>query len=681
MFNLKDRDRSDHYNLFAYIKNEDDILVVTKNLVQNLKDDPRAKTTADPIWEEGMTALLEALIGYVFYEEKPENRNMNSVMTLLLMLETSDSNPNSVSQLDLIFEDLSIRKPESFAAKQYKLYKMAPGKTAQSINVSLGLRMSAFNVPSIADICADDTIDLRELGSEKKVALFVVTPDTTTAYNFLAAVMFQQCFQVLVDMADHRPDHRLPRHLRFLLDEFPNIGMIPDFQILISTIRSRDIACTLIYQSLETMLKKPNGLLLYRAAHMDGTWVPADALGAAFTAEGIDQTLKNGTPPAPAAVKPLPERYREWTVNYPEICETAVKLTGRQILSAGRNGLLLRVQDENGNAAKMMTNREQITTSPDGEVTLHIGRDFRYNLVYEDGTHGTIRGAALIRQIDDANGVQPLVVPLAENQVKAMSLRGVTITLPQQGIERLFVPESDVVRNPAAGMCAVRLYHHCQYSYLPTGDTGKRLQIQGDRLAQMLGFAVNPKAENTVFSRRIAAVERRKGVENAKFLGKMLMGMADENLFTAADYDAAIGNLGKRQISLSNEIAALQEKKKGFAAIAKSLETCRTLKPLWQQYTALPLKEKSAFYAAHAAELQAYHSAAAKLEKAAVDQTVEAEKVIALAENLEQRIQALKEQRREAALQEQNTRREQQVIMQIQDESREDRRGGVNIVI
>ena len=133
-----------------------------------------------------------------------------------------------------------------------KLYKMAPGKTAQSINVSLGLRMSAFNIPSIANICADDTIDLRELGSEKKVALFVVTPDTT-AYNFLAAVMFQQCFQILVDIADHRPDKRLPRHLRFLLDEFPNIGMIPDFQILISTIRSRDIACTLIYQSLNQL--------------------------------------------------------------------------------------------------------------------------------------------------------------------------------------------------------------------------------------------------------------------------------------------------------------------------------------------------------------------------------------------------------------------------------------------
>ena len=253
VFNLKDRDKSDHYNLFACIRNEDDVLVVTKNLVKNLKEDPTAKTSADPIWEEGMTALLEALIGYVYFELEPEEHNMNSVMMLLSMLEVQDNNPNFVSQLDLLFDDLRMRKPNSFAAKQYQLYKMAPGKTAQSINVSLGLRMSAFNIPSIANIVADDTIDLRELGSEQKVALFVVTPDTTTAYNFLAAVMFQQCFQILVDIADHRPDHKLPRHLRFLLDEFPNIGMIPDFQILISTIRSRDIACTLIYQSLSQL--------------------------------------------------------------------------------------------------------------------------------------------------------------------------------------------------------------------------------------------------------------------------------------------------------------------------------------------------------------------------------------------------------------------------------------------
>lgn len=125
VFNLKDRDKSDHYNLFAYIKNEDDILVVTKNLVKNLKEDPTAKSTADPIWEEGMTALLEALIGYVFYELEPEERNMNSVMTLFLMLESQGDGPNSVSQLDLLFDDLSINKPNSFAAKQYVYNAMA----------------------------------------------------------------------------------------------------------------------------------------------------------------------------------------------------------------------------------------------------------------------------------------------------------------------------------------------------------------------------------------------------------------------------------------------------------------------------------------------------------------------------------------------------------------------------
>lgn len=175
--------------------------------------------------------------------------NMNSVMELFVLMQHRYG-PQGRSQLDDIFEDLAMEKPASFAARQYGLYHMAPDKTAQSIDVSLGMRMSAFNIPSIMKICEDDTIHLEELASDKKVALFVVTPDTTTAYNFLAAVMFQQCFQILVHSADNREDHCLPRHVRFLLDEFPNIGMIPDFQILISTIRSRNIGCTLIYQSI-----------------------------------------------------------------------------------------------------------------------------------------------------------------------------------------------------------------------------------------------------------------------------------------------------------------------------------------------------------------------------------------------------------------------------------------------
>lgn len=249
VFNLKDRDKSDHYNPFAYIHDTDDIVVVAKNLIKNMKEEPRQKNTADPIWEEGSTSLLEALLAYVYFEQPPEMHNMNSVMELFVLMQHRYG-PQGRSQLDDIFEDLAMEKPASFAARQYGLYHMAPDKTAQSIDVSLGMRMSAFNIPSIMKICEDDTIHLEELASDKKVALFVVTPDTTTAYNFLAAVMFQQCFQILVHTADNREDHCLPRHVRFLLDEFPNIGMIPDFQILISTIRSRNIGCTLIYQSI-----------------------------------------------------------------------------------------------------------------------------------------------------------------------------------------------------------------------------------------------------------------------------------------------------------------------------------------------------------------------------------------------------------------------------------------------
>lgn len=936
VFNLKDRDKSDHYNLFAYIKNEDDILVVTKNLVKNLKEDPTAKSTADPIWEEGMTALLEALIGYVFYELEPEERNMNSVMTLLLMLESQGDGPNSVSQLDLLFDDLSINKPNSFAAKQYKLYKMAPGKTAQSINVSLGLRMSAFNIPSIANICADDTIDLLELGSEKKVALFVVTPDTTTAYNFLAAVMFQQCFQILVDIADHRPDKRLPRHLRFLLDEFPNIGMIPDFQILISTIRSRDIACTLIYQSLnqlksqykddwatiyencdsmivlgaggnpenleffskalgkatievmntsenkgsqgsytksyqalgrelmtpeeirtmprnwcllmisgvapfysrkynlknhpnyhlveaeggkpfdydrraeqsfadfisnvkdvsviddpqkigqlypenagkkksvsnrteirkrlnfcleratdysqflsmakeleitptirgkhmsylldgagravrdnslsdtdtftyagicarlsdnaqeqkylrktitgilrsatgmadfadklktagiETKVKKSTEQVLYRSTALDGAWVPEDALGSEFTSEGIEYALKNGKMQlSDGEENSLLDCYQKLTIQYPEVCTAAVKLSSRQILSAGKNGLVLQVHDDNGNPAKLMVNKSEVTTSPDGEITFNVGNDFSYDLVYEDETHGTIRGAKLIQQIDEENHVEPVQVILSGNQIKAMSIRGVTLHLPQNGIERLFIPEKYVLRDLDAGQCTVLLYPNLQYSYVPIGDSKKRLNIQGDRLSEFLGSSINPITESTGLKRKIAAVERRAGIENAKFLGKMLQGMTDSRIHTTGDYDKVIHNLGKTQIGLTNELAEVKQKRTTYAAAAKHLQICKTYKPVWMEYAAKPLNQKMEYFNQHSTELQAYRNAAAYLEKESIDQSVEIDKVNVLAQEMGHRMHELVEQLRDVNLQEQKVRQERQTLAEI----------------
>lgn len=250
IFNLIDREKSDHYNLFAYLHSEDDLLKIAKNLITNMKDDPNAKTSTDPIWEEGMTALIEAIFGYVLFELPENERNVNSAMRLFRLLQVKEDVPGYVSPLDIVFQELASRKPDAFALKQWEIYKMAAPKTAQSINVSLGLRLSAFNIPSIQNIVADDDLDLLDFAKDKKVALFVVLPDTDPSFNFLAAVMYQQLFDMLAVAAYHLPGRRLPRHCRFLLDEFANIGQIPHFQNLISTIRSREISVTIVYQTL-----------------------------------------------------------------------------------------------------------------------------------------------------------------------------------------------------------------------------------------------------------------------------------------------------------------------------------------------------------------------------------------------------------------------------------------------
>ena len=253
VFNLKERDKSDHYNLFAYLHTEDDLLKIAKNLITNMKDDPGVKSNTDPIWDEGMTALIEAIFGYVLFELPPAERNVNSAMRLFRLLQVQEDMPGYVSPLDIVFRELSETKPDCFALKQWEIYKMAAPKTAQSINVSLGLRLSSFNIPSIGKIIEDDTLALTDFATDQKVALFVVLPDTDRSFNFLAAVLYQQLFDMLALAADSRPDKRLPRHCRFLLDEFANIGQIPGFQQLIATIRSREISVMVVYQSFQQL--------------------------------------------------------------------------------------------------------------------------------------------------------------------------------------------------------------------------------------------------------------------------------------------------------------------------------------------------------------------------------------------------------------------------------------------
>lgn len=439
--------------------------------------------------------------------------------------------------------------------------------------------------------------------------------------------------------------------------------------ILRSVTGMADFADKLKTAGIETKVKKSTEQVLYRSTALDGAWVPEDALGSEFTSEGIEYALKNGKMQlSDGEENSLLDRYQKLTIQYPEVCTAAVKLSSRQILSAGKNGLVLQVHDDNGNPAKLMVNKSEVTTSPDGEITFNVGNDFSYDLVYEDETHGTIRGAKLIQQIDEENNVQPIRIDLTENQIKAMSLRGVTLSLSKHGIERLFIPEKYVERDSMAGQCTILLYPNQQYNYVPVGDSKKRLNIQGMHLSESLGTSINPTSESPNLKRRIAAVERRAGIENARFLGKMLQGMADNQIRTAGDYDKVIYDLGKKQIGLTNEIAAMKQKRTAYAAAAKHLQICRTYKSVWMEYVAKPLNQKTEYFNQHSMELQAYRTAAAKLEKEGIDQSVEIDKVNNLAQSLERKINDLDKQLRESNLQEQDYRQERKTLTTIQED-------------
>lgn len=329
------------------------------------------------------------------------------------------------------------------------------------------------------------------------------------------------------------------------------------------------------------------------------------------------------------------------TTNYPQSCDTSVRLTARQICSAGKRGVLLQIQDANGNPAKLMMDNRHIHTTSDGAVSADIGAAFSYDITYDEGTHGTIRGTDLIRQIDEANLTQPLTVSLTADQIIAMSLRGVTVQLPQYGIERLFIPERYVQRNVEQGSCAISLYPGWQYSYVPIGSEKTRKSISGAELAQSLGGVVQVGTSESSLARRVANVERRAGIANAKELGKILGGMADNGLHSAADFDKQISAYQREEMKLRNEIAELRSKSKTYAATAHNLQACRTYKSVWLEYASKPLAQKDTFYKQNEAALQTYSRAASQLDGMGISQLVEPEKIQRLVSETENRITEL----------------------------------------
>ena len=251
IFDLINFKNSDKYNFFNYIRDERDILKLTNNIIMNTNS-PNSKNAGD-FWEKAESALLQALFSYVFYEGTEEEKNINTVMDLLRLSEVKEDDEDFKSPLDIMFDELKQEKPNHFAVKQYDIFKFAAGKTAKSILVSVGVRLAPFNINQIRELLSDDTLELELLG-DRKTALFVIIPDSDITLNFMSAIMYQQLFDLLFFRADHKYKGSLPYDVVFLLDEFANIGQIPNLEIYVSTMRSRKISVNIILQNL-TQLK------------------------------------------------------------------------------------------------------------------------------------------------------------------------------------------------------------------------------------------------------------------------------------------------------------------------------------------------------------------------------------------------------------------------------------------
>lgn len=244
---LINMNRSHCYNPFRYIKDDKDVLKFITNLIRNTT--PKGSQTNDPFWEKSETALLEALCLYLLHEAPEEEQNFTMVMEMIAAAEVKEDDEEYQSPLDELFERLEIRNPNSLALKQYKIYKQAAGKTAKSILISVGVRLSAFNLESIASLTATDELEL-DLVGERKTAIFAVIPDNDSTFNFLIGMLYTQLFQMLYYQADIVHGGALPVPVHFLMDEFANVALPDEFDKLLSTMRSRLIFVSIIIQNL-----------------------------------------------------------------------------------------------------------------------------------------------------------------------------------------------------------------------------------------------------------------------------------------------------------------------------------------------------------------------------------------------------------------------------------------------
>ena len=238
--------KSMHYNPFAYIRSEKDILKLVNTIIMNTKGD--GEKSGEDFWVKAERLFYCALIGYIWYETPEEEKNFITLLELINASEAKEDDEDYQSPVDLLFAQLEEKEPEHFAVKQYKKYKLAAGKTAKSILISCGARLAPFDIKELRDLMEYDELELDTLG-DRKTALFLIMSDTDTTFNFIIAILQSQLFNLLCDKADDVYGGRLPVHVRCILDEFANIGQIPNFDKLIATIRSREISASIILQS------------------------------------------------------------------------------------------------------------------------------------------------------------------------------------------------------------------------------------------------------------------------------------------------------------------------------------------------------------------------------------------------------------------------------------------------
>ena len=246
VLNLVNLEQSDGYNPFRYLRDEKDVLKLVNNLIQSTT--PKGSHESDPFWTKAETALLQAIILMLFQEAPEYEQNFSMVMRVLEYAEVREEDEGHVSPLDLLFESIERRKPDSVAVRQYKVFKLAAGKTAKSILVSTAVRLAPFNLPQIQAMTDHDDMDLYTLG-EKKVALYAVIPDNDNTFNFLVSLLYAQAFQALYYSADQIHHGPLPRHVRFVLDEFAAMPL-PGFTRELATMRSRSISASVIIQNM-----------------------------------------------------------------------------------------------------------------------------------------------------------------------------------------------------------------------------------------------------------------------------------------------------------------------------------------------------------------------------------------------------------------------------------------------